>query len=283
MDPNTASQFASAGTGLVGGLIGMFGNRKANKDAWAKQKWLLEYNTPLNQRKRLEAAGLNPALMYGGGGGSVASASAATPAVRSETEGMPAILNAFVQLAMMDKKKQLIDSQVAQNAQSVVTQSAYAKLADFRRTDQLPSEIMRNRVQNYSTQRSTERADELFPTQLQAAELHNDKISEEIETIKTSRRGIELENSRREIENSNLDARIKAELKEIQERTLNYAVERKLKGGQITSTAIQNYVDEQFKDMARRGITKNDEWYVKFSSKIGEAVGKAVDYISNKF
>jgi hypothetical protein len=59
------------------GAVGQIGANKRNrrfqldmynrqrKDALADRDFALAYNTPLAQRKRLEEAGLNPALMYG--------------------------------------------------------------------------------------------------------------------------------------------------------------------------------------------------------------------------
>lgn len=76
---------SSIGNGLIGGLIGL-GNtalqHKYNKEMsdyqysqdlamWNMQN---EYNSPTAQRERLEQAGLNPALLYGNGGGSTGNA-----------------------------------------------------------------------------------------------------------------------------------------------------------------------------------------------------------------
>lgn len=54
--------------GLKFGISEMQANRqhKRNLEDWTR---MAEYNNPINQRKRLETAGLNPALMYGAGQG----------------------------------------------------------------------------------------------------------------------------------------------------------------------------------------------------------------------
>lgn len=68
----------SAANGLIGGLIGIGQSalqHKYNKEMADYQfdknlqMWRMQndYNSPQSQRERLEAAGLNPALMYGGG------------------------------------------------------------------------------------------------------------------------------------------------------------------------------------------------------------------------
>lgn len=73
---------ASAG---IGGLIGLAGsylqhkyNQKLSEQAFNQnvEMWNMQnaYNSPIEQRKRLEQAGLNPALMYGNGGGSTGNA-----------------------------------------------------------------------------------------------------------------------------------------------------------------------------------------------------------------
>lgn len=101
------SGLLSAGTSVLGGILGSIGQKKANEtnmkinqmnnefnermldkqlafqeDMWNKTN---EYNTAANQRKRLEEAGLNPYLMMSGGNAGTAtamsggSASAASP------------------------------------------------------------------------------------------------------------------------------------------------------------------------------------------------------------
>ena len=74
---------ASAG---IGGLIGLATtalqhryNKKLSEQQFNQniEMWNMqnEYNSPIAQRQRLEEAGLNPALMYGNGGGSTGNAS----------------------------------------------------------------------------------------------------------------------------------------------------------------------------------------------------------------
>lgn len=76
----------NAASSAIGGVIGLAGaalQHKYNKDLaqfqydknlemWEKQN---TYNSPIEQRKRLEEAGLNPALMYGNGSVSTGNAS----------------------------------------------------------------------------------------------------------------------------------------------------------------------------------------------------------------
>lgn len=90
------SELFSAGSGLVGGLFGLVGQRKANQmnmkinqmnnefnermldKQLAFQQSMFdqanEYNSAVNQRARLEAAGLNPYMMMSGGNAGTATA-----------------------------------------------------------------------------------------------------------------------------------------------------------------------------------------------------------------
>ncbi|WGL30995.1 DNA pilot protein [Dipodfec virus UOA04_Rod_626] len=54
-----------------GGVNDLFWRQRANYEDELRQKWFDKvnaYNTPANQRRRIEEAGLNPALMMGGSG-----------------------------------------------------------------------------------------------------------------------------------------------------------------------------------------------------------------------
>lgn len=81
IDPVTGS-LLSAGIGALGGVFGSLFGKKSQDDTNKASKELAEYqysknlemwnrqnayNTPANQVKRIKAAGLNPALLYGSG------------------------------------------------------------------------------------------------------------------------------------------------------------------------------------------------------------------------
>lgn len=79
MDPLTSAALISGGLGLVGGLISHGDvkeqykyNKKLQDNAFAHnvEMWNRQnaYNTPSAQMERLQAAGLNPNLVYGNGG-----------------------------------------------------------------------------------------------------------------------------------------------------------------------------------------------------------------------
>ena len=60
-----------AGANLLGGLVGARSNERASEKQMGMQKELIDrqnvYNSPANQMRRLQEAGLNPNLVYGGG------------------------------------------------------------------------------------------------------------------------------------------------------------------------------------------------------------------------
>ena len=134
-------------TSIVGGLMQNNAQKKAEKRQFEYSKQLAayqndmnvanwerqnEYNSPANQMKRLQEAGLNPNLMYGNGtasagnADSVHSVSASLPSFNTTTRfniAPPNLLDAMLRL----KQGELIDSQVqAQNALAAL----YAANAD---------------------------------------------------------------------------------------------------------------------------------------------------------
>jgi hypothetical protein len=54
-------------TGIAGAAMTNNANKGMNREAINFQREVMRYNTPLEQRKRLEAAGMNPNLAYGNG------------------------------------------------------------------------------------------------------------------------------------------------------------------------------------------------------------------------
>ena len=82
-EKNSAIGAAALGAGIsvLGSLLSSSAQNSANASMdretreWQEKMWSRnnEYNTPLNQRKRLEAAGINPALAFQNGNTGVAS------------------------------------------------------------------------------------------------------------------------------------------------------------------------------------------------------------------
>lgn len=133
----------NAGASLLGGVFGYFGQKSANQAAlqrmreqndFAERMWNKgnEYNTPYEQRKRYEAAGINPYMALGNiqAGNAQGSVSPAPPAPvgnagaflgASISGGANAAVNTYLQ-------NQLISSQVQKNladADAVRTDTPY--------------------------------------------------------------------------------------------------------------------------------------------------------------
>lgn len=118
-----------------------------------------EYNSPKNAMKRLKEAGLNPALMYGSGSGGMSGGSIGGVTANASNQDAPqfeagGIIQAFVQLQMLDKQKDLLTAQ---------TEAA-------RTNAELASVGIPLKKQEY------EQKDILFPGQLTAQELQNKKL-----------------------------------------------------------------------------------------------------------
>lgn len=70
-----SAPFLAQGLDMLGNVFGAKRQQAANMEIaqyqhdrdWDMLQYQLQYNTPANQRKRMEEAGLNPALMYGQG------------------------------------------------------------------------------------------------------------------------------------------------------------------------------------------------------------------------
>lgn len=117
----------SAGAGLLGSF---FGANKQDKNAQAQRDWQekmylmdRDYNTAVNQRKRLEEAGLNPNLMMNGSAGSV-SGSVPSTGMSNSGETLAQGINAAGSSAA-----QMIAQQMDINAQAGV-RSAEARKAE---------------------------------------------------------------------------------------------------------------------------------------------------------
>lgn len=133
---NLMSGGISTAGGLVGGLFGLIGQRKANKMnmkinqmnnefnermldkqlAFQQEMWdkTNEYNSAVNQRARLEAAGLNPYMMLSGGNAGTASAMSGGSASAANPISMQNVGTAMTQ--GMSAVGQFINSQITASA-----------------------------------------------------------------------------------------------------------------------------------------------------------------------
>ena len=118
---------ALIGAGVSGGatIYQNVANRRAQDRAFEqnRQFWLerfnkeAQYNSPVQQMARYKAAGLNPALMYGGGAGS--SGNVSSPAAQGKVAEKYDLAN----LAMMSAQT----AEIIQKAQKTAAETAYVK------------------------------------------------------------------------------------------------------------------------------------------------------------
>lgn len=104
MDPILAGSAISAGAGLLSNAINGYQVNKQNEQNQRNWREQNEYNKPINQRKRMEEAGFNPALMVGGGTGSSGNASPQAPVQRREVDlsSMANVVNTYLDLKQKD-------------------------------------------------------------------------------------------------------------------------------------------------------------------------------------
>lgn len=116
----TASQGITAGIDATSTILTALGNRRhqrkmaeANRE-WDLKMWNLqnEYNTPLNQRKRLMAGGYNPQLALPNGA-NMATLPNSSPEVATPMPQVGGLFDKMYNLANQKKQFELIDAQIA--------------------------------------------------------------------------------------------------------------------------------------------------------------------------
>lgn len=139
---NPAGAAVSGGFGLLGSYLNYKYNQKLaeQQNAYNLQMWNLnnEYNKPLNQMKRYEEAGLNPALMYGQvtPGTSSSPPQQVTPNAPEISGSMKDLAQAFniegLRTAIANRKKAQADAQLAQaNADAAEGENKYFQELDW--------------------------------------------------------------------------------------------------------------------------------------------------------
>lgn len=145
------------------------------------------YNDPTAQMSRLKAAGLNPAMIYGGQGGGAAGAAAPSPSYKppkAEYNVQAPDLLAFQQARLLSAQTDNVQAQTA-NLESRTRNEAIRGFVMDTGIEESKSRIARNNQALESGAFSLERDRELLPYQLKGAQLQNEATETEI------RRGLE--------------------------------------------------------------------------------------------
>lgn len=203
LDPSAA---VSAGAGLGGQILSAVfqggqnkKNREFSREMWEKQNavndanWHRDnaYNSPANQRKLYEEAGLNPALLYESGGGFQSASAPAAPTAGSPTTKAPEFDLGSVAGAYYDAslKKAQID-----NIQGATTNAAASTAADIAlKSSQTGANTFdtaqKMRLSNYAAE-AAEKANKLLDADIQLrtnqghmAVDQRQKVQEEIKVI----------------------------------------------------------------------------------------------------
>lgn len=116
----------SGGLGLFGDAINMVVQEAENQKAreWSEKMWNKqnEYNSPTQQIKRLKQAGLNPALMYGQGVGSMQAGSVPSPTSYGKSLGkidFRAAVSAYQDAQLKDKQLDILDKEISLKEQEM--------------------------------------------------------------------------------------------------------------------------------------------------------------------
>lgn len=133
---------------LTSGFVNNYYNRKAASRQYGYEKSLIdyqnEYNLPVNQRKRLEDAGLNPNLLYGGSTVNSVSADGHAPSVRTSDFKLNSAQTAL-SLYNMELQNKLLEAQVKRtNAETDATDLKQVITG-------LQEELLRDRVDTIKT------------------------------------------------------------------------------------------------------------------------------------
>lgn len=136
MPPFPLETVISSGSNLLGGILNqIFADKAAKKayqrqlDFWNKQN---EYNLPANQMQRLQAAGLNPNLVYGSGATSMsAQLSSVRPSSAELGSGIAAAGNVVAQTALLKAQKENIEADTKLKEQETAKKSSETDLNKY--------------------------------------------------------------------------------------------------------------------------------------------------------
>lgn len=267
-----AESLITGGIGAVGSIIS--GNNAADK-ALQNQRALIReqnaYNTPLQQRRRLEAAGLNPYLLAGGiGSGNQAIAGDSSTAASLQGQGGMTAANMIGNVAMQMAQIRSLNAEAQGKEIDNVTKGEInqtnsdilkQQLKDWSfKVDHLnPSELskLNEEIGLLINQKSTEisKADNL--------DALTKKISEEI-------KGVKLNNDQMTIVRDQLKERLELERRNLQmQNATGYinAAANQTSAQAAASNAMTNAFLSKSEDLVNRSTTNSIRWDNQWKSR----------------
>lgn len=278
----SVSSAVSPFLGIASGIGSLFGNKNIDKqiraqqeenqknrdwnlmlaqmqNQWSQDQWEREneYNTPINQRERLQDAGLNADLMYGNGG--ISNIAASSPAMTSGQGSQPVDMSALGRKATIgDMIQQGLQTRMAE-AQIKATEAQARKTA----ADAGISE----------TQLEYEDAKQLIGLDLSRVQFDKNKrewqiLANQIRESAASAEGMEYDTAMKKVDNLFHESKIKAlindleksaNIKELEAEYLVRTLAMRILGLEL-STLEQQY-DSQFQ-------------YILDDSKISDSISK---------
>lgn len=249
----------------VGGIYDQFADRaatrRANRDAFRNEQWFWrhnnEYNTPLNQRLRLEAGGFNPNLAYGHG--SIANTSSPmrspdvkTPppsnfggAIRSGMQAYQDLTMNTEQIEKMDKEKEVMDADIQQKAAQTALATANTSKSEF----------------------EVEKARQVLPLSLDALEASVRKTNTDISSAQLgqTKTNLEIKNLPRQQQDAHRE--VEQRIKESEDRMRTAMQSRANLSQARQKMAAETLIQREIVKMKRLGIEPNDNILARLAGK----------------
>lgn len=233
---------ANAVSGIIGAITAKRQQKRANQfniDMWKRQNL---YNSPKEQMKRLQEAGLNPNLIYGSGGGNTGAASPAPQFEKLNDTGftpvdIPSSVGSLQSFTDWDIKRATKDNLTART--ELAKQEQLLKVADTAGKN-LANTKMRTEQPYWS----------------ELAKLSTDALESSITKTQADTKYTLDQNERAVIEQGR-------NLMETAERILSMRSQRGLTDQQTMNSAQEFHVKKFQADLAKRGIDPSHPFYAK--------------------
>lgn len=221
-----ASGLVDTAVGALGGVLNYNNDKKLADYQYSKQleQWNREneYNSPVEQRKRLAAAGLNPNLVYGGGATTLSARSPSYEAPKSNINlNSPDILGKYQQMKMQDVQTGKIEQEIELLNASTANKNADTSNKLLESQGIITTNAQKEENLNQSKQMNPEKLEQIRLTNKHEKEQIYNAIRDgriKVQTLKTMKNQLEqaMENgaldrakARQILENLSLDAGIK--------------------------------------------------------------------------